>query len=1112
MHLLRAFLIASTAIVPMASAAQAQTAARLQPASFDIAAQSLSDSLAAFARAAGLRIAYPSELAQGRSAPALQGPLTQTQALDRLLSGSGLAYRFTGGTSVTVYDPSAVAAAAPIDADGSLVLDTITITSGQSGVGWDGSAETVYTTPAMVSHVSSETIERYRGTTSGDILKGVPGVLSGANRTSGGIDPNIQGLQGMGRVAVTVDGAANAMTSYHGYQGISNRSYIDPDFIGGVSIEKGPGIGATGVGAIGGSVSIRTINADDIIPEGQNSALRINAEMSTNNSTPPPVGTRTLSRSLLGYLWTANNVGTPSAPLHDIDRPGLLLPTGGAGSVTYASRSENFDLVLGASRRKIGNYHVGSNGSDAPSFADICATATGAMLNYCNSGSIPYHLGLTTYLPGEEVLNTSQDIITTLAKATFRYDDHTLELINTRYDSVFGETGTLGFVTSGTLTDQNLTSTVALDTYAARYRWNPENDLLDVRFNISQTSMDEENPAGIGDAGVIGKWSRIFSADLSNTSRLDTVLGPAMLNYGGTYKHETTAPSDRTTSIGSIARNGARSEGSAFVAGTLDPTDWLQLSAGARYHAYEARDKGNAALISVVSPQANEWDYNIGASVTPIDGLQLFANYKNAARMPSLVESISTSLINVNPAIRPERSSNIQLGANLSMDNLVADGDSLKLKVGYFHNTVDDFLYRKSDRVEIIPGYFLTQLSIDNLEKAKFSGLEFSGQYDAGSFSAAASATYYTDFSFCRTAATCINSSLGSDYATNHVPPKFSASLTLSQKLLEDRLTLSGRATYHGKRAAAFEPVASGANPLIAAIPWNSVLLFDAYAEYKLSDQAKLTLGIENLTDQYYVDPLSIALVPAPGRTIKFGFSGTFDPENGLGLGFVDGVSSGQTRDWSGFYAGGSIGGATISTRVEDHRTVSTGKSNGQITEGGPVVYEAGSASGFVGGVRAGYDHQFAGNIVLGADVEAGWGSIAAVQKQTNLPSSMTMYTTYDMLASASVRLGYAFDDILIYGKAGLGAGRVTSRFPFATEQGHSNDIEDTTFAFGLAAGAGVEYALTDNFSIFGEYQHLRLNSGKLGGSIETSTQFQDISWRNRINVDLVKIGMNYRF
>ncbi len=100
------------------------------------------------------------------------------------------------------------------------------------------------------------------------MFKGTTGVLVAENRNSGGLNINIRGMQGQGRVPVLVDGARQETTVYRGYAGVTSRSYVDPDLIGGVEIDKGPTMGASGTGAIGGLVSMHTLNADDIAKPG----------------------------------------------------------------------------------------------------------------------------------------------------------------------------------------------------------------------------------------------------------------------------------------------------------------------------------------------------------------------------------------------------------------------------------------------------------------------------------------------------------------------------------------------------------------------------------------------------------------------------------------------------------------------------------------------------------------------------------------------------------------------------------------------------------------------------------------------------------------------------
>lgn len=69
---------------------------------FNIPAQPLSDALTAFGRQSGLQITYQPELAAGLSSRAVSGSYTPEQALQQLLTGTGVAYRFTNDRTVTL--------------------------------------------------------------------------------------------------------------------------------------------------------------------------------------------------------------------------------------------------------------------------------------------------------------------------------------------------------------------------------------------------------------------------------------------------------------------------------------------------------------------------------------------------------------------------------------------------------------------------------------------------------------------------------------------------------------------------------------------------------------------------------------------------------------------------------------------------------------------------------------------------------------------------------------------------------------------------------------------------------------------------------------------------
>ena len=58
--------------------------------------------------------------------------------------------------------------------------------------------------------------------------------------------------------------------------------YVDPELIGGAVVEKGPTSTVGGAGVIGGVVSLRTLEADDILLPGRNYGSRSRLTTGTN--------------------------------------------------------------------------------------------------------------------------------------------------------------------------------------------------------------------------------------------------------------------------------------------------------------------------------------------------------------------------------------------------------------------------------------------------------------------------------------------------------------------------------------------------------------------------------------------------------------------------------------------------------------------------------------------------------------------------------------------------------------------------------------------------------------------------------------------------------------
>lgn len=89
---------ASGALWAQGSASLAPDAA---PIAIHLPAQPLGEALNAWARQTGAQLAVQQSLVAGKTAPAVAGPLTARQALDRLLADSGLTATVEG-TAVSI--------------------------------------------------------------------------------------------------------------------------------------------------------------------------------------------------------------------------------------------------------------------------------------------------------------------------------------------------------------------------------------------------------------------------------------------------------------------------------------------------------------------------------------------------------------------------------------------------------------------------------------------------------------------------------------------------------------------------------------------------------------------------------------------------------------------------------------------------------------------------------------------------------------------------------------------------------------------------------------------------------------------------------------------------
>lgn len=849
----------STVTLALSSLSHTALAQSVQQLKLTIPAGPLNNALAEFGRQSGIQLSYLPDYVSGKTSPGVNGTLSPQQALQALLSGTGLGYTFSGTNSVTLRP---VITGSAGSSDNSLQLDTITVTKAPAA----DPADIPYQTAGSLTHLSGDQIGRFRGTSVGDLFSGIPGVLNGDSRNSGSVDINIRGMQGQGRVPVIVDGSTQETSIYQGYNGSTSSTYIDPDFIGSVDIERGASTGADATGATGGVVRVSTLAPKDILLPGHTFGVRMKGGLATNSKTAPTPGTY----AGVGYSGLAD--GT-------LNRPAFLHPHGYNGSIAVASTSDYFDVTAAYAQRNNGNYYAGKHGKGGGT-ANSDGTGT--------SGS------LTPYRNGEEVMNTSTDNQSWLLKGNIKFSDQQhLELGYTRYLSTYGHI--LGSQSQGIIAPlqyQGQLSTIDLATWTARYGWRPaDNNLIDLKVDTFYNTIDNRINSTVYTDRLYPQYFWVGSdrkgATVSNTSRFYTDIGDFSLQYGGGFTRENAGLPKGITlenTPGLLAgRDGWRKESNGF--GTLEwkPREWLTLSGNVRYSDFETLDK-STLLTNNYRRKDDGWSHILSLTVEPLAGVQLYAKYGSVLRSPSLFESLSgTSFLypaDDNP-VAPERNKSLEFGVNNLQQGLLFNDDKLRLHAAWFSNHIGNYITRGNlKRKSTFGDYYNYVLGRLNLNYADMRGFELSAEYSAGPLFSSLSWNHYTHVMFCAPSdvlapgsASCAAGGIYNSFSLQQVPPRDTVTLNIGAHAMNDDLTFGTRLNYIGSRYAkgmgttsANEVVGSYS---ISASKWNPYTLIDLYASYRISPNASVDVELDNLTDRFYVDALNSIPVPGPGRTLR---------------------------------------------------------------------------------------------------------------------------------------------------------------------------------------------------------------------------------------------------
>lgn len=583
----------------------------------------------------------------------------------RILCSSVAACALLSGMAGVARAQSATAATAQSESDGEMSLDTITVAASLT-------PERTIDALAAISVVRPEDLEQLMPARTQDVFFGMPGTTVIQNGNSPQASINIRGMQDYGRVAVFVDGARQNFTQL-GHGTGAGSFFLEPGLLADVDVVRGPVSNIYGSGAIGGVVTMRTKDADDIIKKGQTWGVESLGEFGSNG----PMG--------YGALFAAARVG------------------------------QNVDLFLGGTYRAQSDYKDGNGdvvpGTGYDTWTGIAkATFRPADFHEVKFTGLNYNADYTTYnsalvngaLPstatqyGSTVLNQT-------ATASWNYtnpNDNVFDWRSTLYWNKVKQdqikvAGTASSITGAIGNPRYFTiNTVGFDANnTSRFVWNDIRNAITIGGDYFHDDVDNIDDYGFGEGynpsgergvgGAFVQWKANYSS---------------WLEAQGAVRYDTY----------SLNGDGVSTDGQRFSPKfTLGITPWNWLTFYGTYAEGYRAPAVTETLVNGAHPP------NIPLVFCPDGSYGVFCFVPN-------------------PYLQPEVGKNKELGLNVRFDDIFVKGDKFRGKANIYRNDVDDYIELVGYQMTRYGTY--ANYQYQNIAQARLQGFELESNYDAGAW------------------------------------------------------------------------------------------------------------------------------------------------------------------------------------------------------------------------------------------------------------------------------------------------------------------------------------------------------------------------------------------
>jgi outer membrane immunogenic protein len=223
--------------------------------------------------------------------------------------------------------------------------------------------------------------------------------------------------------------------------------------------------------------------------------------------------------------------------------------------------------------------------------------------------------------------------------------------------------------------------------------------------------------------------------------------------------------------------------------------------------------------------------------------------------------------------------------------------------------------------------------------------------------------------------------------------------------------------------------------------------------------------------------------------------------------------------NWTGCYLGANVGGQYGSDKITTTTSVNNFPGGGAAFLDGrtPVTI---NPQGVIGGVQGGCNVQFA-SFVIGFEGDADW--LYGRQSRTitvgaGAPIAAGDFLTNEVkatfLTTARVRAGVALDRVLLFVTGGAAFGTIKTSDTLGTFGGtRVSTTSATTNRTGWTAGAGLEYAMTQNWLFKAEYLYVDLGSFDAAiACVLACIDVNDTTAHHKYTDHIGRIGINYKF